>query len=248
MDQVAIITGGSRGIGRATALLAAEAGYKVCINYASNAAAAREVRSLCVDRGAVASIFAADVSDRAAVAALFDHCDQELGSPTLVVNNAGIIGQASMLGDLSAEALRRTFEVNLFGTIYCAQEAVVRMSTDQGGAGGVIVNLSSVAAVTGSPGEYVHYAASKGAVETLTVGLAKEVGPFGIRVNAVRAGTTDTEIHALSGNPDRPTMVAKTAPLRRVAQPEDIAEAVLWLASDKASFASGSILAVTGGL
>jgi NAD(P)-dependent dehydrogenase (short-subunit alcohol dehydrogenase family) len=248
VPKVAIITGASRGIGRATALKAAEQAYDVCINFVQDADAARAVARLCEDRGVRASIFRADISKREEVAALFRHCDEALGSPELLVNNAGIIGQAGLLEDVGETTLRSTFDVNVLGPIYCCQEAVRRMSTDHGGSGGVIINLSSVAAVTGSPGEYVHYAASKAAIETLTIGIAKEVGPQGIRVNAVRAGTTDTEIHARSGNPDRPAMVARTSPLRRVAIPDDIAEAVIWLASERAGFASGAILSISGGL
>jgi len=184
----------------------------------------------------------------AEVAALFVACDNALGQPDLLVNNAGIIGQASRVEGLESEVLRRTFEINVFGAIFCAQQAVQRMSTARGGRGGVIVNLSSIAATLGSPGEYVHYAASKGAIETFTIGLAKEVGREGIRVNAVQAGTTDTEIHVRSGNPDRPSQVARHAPLGRVATPDDIAQAILWLASEQASYATGTILRIGGGL
>ncbi|MGD9783560.1 MAG: SDR family oxidoreductase [Hyphomicrobiaceae bacterium] len=247
-QRVAIVTGASRGIGRATALKAAELGYAVCINYQADADAAQAVGAACERSGVRATTFRADVSRSDEVAALFKHADEVLGPLDLLVNNAGIIGQTSRLEDLSEAALRSTFDVNVFGAIHCAQQAIRRMSRDRGGAGGVIVNLSSIAAVLGSPGEYIHYAASKAAIETLTIGLAKEVGPQGIRVNAVRAGTTDTEIHARAGNPDRPAMVARTAPLRRVATPDDIAEAVMWLASDRAGFASGAILSISGGL
>lgn len=248
MRKVAIITGASRGIGRATAVLAAQRGYDVCINYKEDAEAAAAVQSKCVDCGARATIFGSDVASNEGVAALFDHCDRALGTIDLLVNNAGIIGRASRLEELPSAALCETFAVNVYGTVYCSQQAIRRMSLNHGGVGGVIINLSSIAAVQGSPGEYVHYAASKAAIETLTIGLAKELGPEGIRVNAVRAGTTDTDIHARSGNPDRPHMVARTAPLRRIATPDDIGEAILWLASDHAGFASGAILSVSGGL
>ncbi|MEZ5787070.1 MAG: SDR family oxidoreductase [Xanthobacteraceae bacterium] len=248
MQRVAIITGASRGIGRATAVMAARQGYKVCINYREDADAARSVAAQCAAHKVAATIFRADVSSPQEVAALFMHCDETLGPPYLLVNNAGVIGQASRLEALPEAALRRTYDVNVFGAIHCAQQAIRRMSRARGGTGGVIINLSSIAAVQGSPNEYVHYAASKAAVETLTIGLAKEVGPEGIRVNAVRAGTTDTEIHARSGNPERPRMVAESAPLRRIATPDDIAEAILWLASDRAGFASGAILSISGGL
>ncbi|MFV0367147.1 MAG: SDR family oxidoreductase [Hyphomicrobiaceae bacterium] len=248
MRPVAIITGASRGIGRATAMLAARQGYDVCINYKEDRVSAEVVAADCEKSGARAIVCRADIASRDDVSALFNHCDDVLGRVSLLVNNAGIIGQASRLEDITQNALNETFAVNLFGSVYCAQQAIARMSTNKGGSGGVIINLSSIAAVTGSPNEYVHYAASKAAIETLTIGLAKEVGPEGIRVNAVRAGTTDTEIHARTGNPDRPALVARTAPLRRVATPEDIAHAIMWLGSDQAGFASGAILSISGGL
>ena len=246
--RVALITGGGRGIGAATAVLAARAGYDVGVNYATDAASAAKVVSACRALGVRSVAFAADIASPAEVAALFVACDNALGQPDLLVNNAGIIGQASRVEGLESEVLRRTFEINVFGAIFCAQQAVQRMSTARGGRGGVIVNLSSIAATLGSPGEYVHYAASKGAIETFTIGLAKEVGREGIRVNAVQAGTTDTEIHVRSGNPDRPSQVARHAPLGRVATPDDIAQAILWLASEQASYATGTILRIGGGL
>lgn len=248
MRKVAVITGASRGIGRATARLAAKKGYDVLVNYLSDAEAAAGTVRMCEACGVRAASFAADVADPDAVGRMFEYCADTFGRPDLLVNNAGIIGRAGHLVDLDDAALQRTFAVNVFGTIACCRRAIAVMSTARGGDGGVIVNISSIAAVLGSPGEYVHYAASKSAVEALTTGLAKEVGPEGIRVTAVRAGTTDTEIHARSGNPDRPALVARTAPLRRTARPEDIAEAVLWLASDEAGFITGSVLAVSGGL
>jgi NAD(P)-dependent dehydrogenase (short-subunit alcohol dehydrogenase family) len=247
MTKVALVTGAGRGIVRATALLAARAGYAVCVNYVADEQAAESVRAACEATGQRATRFKADVADRAQVAALFAHCDRALGPPDLLVNNAGIIGRATRVLDLAEETLRETFAVNVFGAIFCAQQAVMRMATDRGGRGGAIVNLSSLAARDGRAGEYVHYAASKGAIETFTIGLAREVGPQGIRVNAVRAGTTDTGIHARSGNPERPQQAAAHVPLRRIAAPDDIAEAVLWLASDKAGFTSGAVLAVAGG-
>ena len=245
---VALITGAGRGIGAATARLAARDGYDVCINYAADAASAEAVAEACRAAGVRAVAVRADVASPADVDRLFRACDEALGPIRLLVNNAGVVGKASTVEGLPPNVLARTFAVNVFGTVYCVQQAIRRMSTAAGGSGGVIVNLSSIAATLGSPGEYVHYAASKGAVETFTIGLAKEVGRLGIRVNAVQAGTTDTEIHAAAGNPDRPAMVARTAPLGRVATPEDIAEAILWLASDKASYATGAILRIGGGL
>ena len=248
MPKIALITGASRGIGAAMAEFAAESGYDVAVNYARDGDAAAEVADRCRSKGRRAVALQADIADPDAVEALFAACGDALGPPDLLVNNAGIIGQASRFVDLTPDALQRTMAVNLFGTIYCAQAAARRMSTASGGRGGVIVNVSSIAAVLGSPGEYVHYAASKGAVETLTVGLGKELGPDGIRVNCIRAGTTDTDIHSRSGNPDRPEMVARVAPLGRVAAPRDIAAAALWLASEDAGYITASILPVAGGL
>ncbi len=248
MSNTAIITGASRGIGAATALLAARTGYDVCIGYVHDCDAANRVAADCREAGAKAIIVQADVADRDQVRQLFAACDDQLGQLSLLVNNAGVIGKASKLVDLDDDILKQTFSVNVFGAIYCSQEAISRMAKSAGGEGGSIVNISSTAATAGSPGEYVHYASSKAAIETLTIGLAKEVGGEGIRVNAVRAGTTNTEIHASSGNPDRPALFAKSAPLGRVAEPEDIAEAVMWLASEKAKFASGAILGITGGV
>ncbi len=244
----ALITGGGRGIGRATAIAAASKGYDVGVNYVGDEAAADTTVAACREQGVKSIALKADVADRDAVAAMFQSFDQAFGRLDLLVNNAGIVGKATTIEALDPEVLETTFAVNVYGSIYCAQEAVRRMSKSRGGVGGVIVNLSSIAATLGSAGEYVHYAASKGAIETLTIGLGKEVAAEGIRVNAVQAGTTDTEIHARSGNPDRPAMVAKTAPLGRVATPEDIAEAILWLASDAASYTTGTSLRVGGGL
>ena len=248
MKKVAIITGGSRGIGAATARLAARSGYDVCIAYASDAAAAEAVAEACRTAGARALAVRADVASADDVAALFAACDDTLGPVSLLVNNAGIVGRASMVAELPDDVLRRTFEVNVYGSFYCARAAIARMARSRSGDGGAIVNISSTAATLGAPGEYVHYAASKAAIDAFTIGLAKEVGPDGIRVNAVQVGTTDTGIHARVGVPDRPAMVARTAPLRRTGKPEDIAEAILWLGSDKASYATGAILRISGGL
>jgi NAD(P)-dependent dehydrogenase (short-subunit alcohol dehydrogenase family) len=246
--RTALITGASRGIGKATALGAARTGYDVCVNYIADRGAGEEVAEACRLLGVNSIAVQADVADRSKVEAMFEAADQSLAPLGLDANNAGIIGKASRVEALDQESLHRTFAVNVYGAIYCAQEAIARMSKTEGGAGGSIVNVSSIAATLGSPGEYVHYAASKGAIETFTVGLAKEVAQLGIRVNAVQAGTTDTEIHARAGNPDRPTMVAKTAPLGRVASPDDIARAILWLASDEADYTTGVSLRVGGGL
>jgi NAD(P)-dependent dehydrogenase (short-subunit alcohol dehydrogenase family) len=248
MRKIAIITGGSRGIGAAAARLAAQAGYGVCIAYVSDTARAEGVVEGCRGFGVDALAVRADVASPADVDRLFEACDAALGPATLLVNNAGVIGRSTTVAELTDEVLRRTFEVNVYGAIYCARAALRRMARGAGGSGGVIVNVSSIAATTGSPGEYVHYAASKAAIDAFTIGLAKEAGSDGVRVNAVQAGTTDTGIHARAGIPERPAMVARNAPLGRVATPEDIAEAILWLASDKAGYASGAILRVGGGL
>ena len=247
-NRTALITGASRGIGRATALRAAGAGYDVGVNYVTDREAAQTVVAACRECGVASAAIQADIANRNSVAKMFEEADYRLGPLGLLVNNAGIIGKASEVKNLDPESLQRTFEVNVYGTIYCAQEAIPRLSTAEGGKGGVIINLSSIASTLGSPGEYVHYAASKGAIDTFTIGLAKEAASLGIRVNAVQAGTTDTEIHARSGNPDRPAMVARTAPLGRVATPDDIARAVIWLASEDASYATGASLRVSGGL
>lgn len=248
MRKVVVITGGSRGIGAATARAAAVAGYDVCLSYVSDQRAANEVVADCEQAGVKSLAVRADVAVQADVQTLFAACDKTLGTPDLLVNNAGIVGKMGPFPDLPADALERTFAVNVFGAMYAAQEAANRMAASKGGKGGVIINVSSMASRLGSPSEYVHYAASKGAIDSFTTGLAKELGPDGIRVNAVRSGTVDTDVHQRDGNPDRPGMVADAAPLRRVGKPEDIANAIIWLASDEAGYASGAILDITGGL
>lgn len=245
---IVLVTGSSKGIGAATAVAFARAGYDVCVNYNNDAEGASETVERCKSEGARAIAAQADIADRDAVAAMFHSCDKLLGPLFCLVNNAGVIGGTSSIADLKPENLAATFGTNVFGMVYCIQEAVKRMATDQGGDGGAIINMSSVAASLGSPGEYVHYAASKGAVETLTIGAGKELGPVGIRVNAVRVGTTATDMHQREGNPNRPDMVARATPLGRIAQPDDIANAALWLASPEAKFVSGTILTVAGGL
>ncbi len=245
---VVLVTGASKGIGASVARLFAKNGHDVCINYLSDEAGAREVAGVCEAAGARTALTRADVARPSDVREMFRECDRMLGPVACVVNNAGVIGGASSLAELSPTALSATFETNLFGTVYCIQEAIKRMSTALGGAGGAIINMSSVAATLGSPHEYVHYAASKGAVETLTIGAGKELAPLGIRVNAIRVGTTDTTIHAASGNPDRPRKIAAITPMGRIANPLDIAEAALWLASEQSRFVTGTCLTVAGGL
>lgn len=247
--KIAIITGGSRGIGAATALLAAKAGYDICLNFVANETAAASVVNACESHGVRAMSVQGDVASESDVKKLFDTCDSRLGRVSFLVNNAGIVGETSRVDTLSALALERIYRVNVFGSFYCAQQAVLRMSTKHSGQGGAIVNLSSIAATIGSAGEYVHYAATKGAIDSFTIGLAREVGREGIRVNAVQAGTADTDVHTLGGgNPDRPAMVAATSALGRVATANEIAEAIIWLGSDKASYATGTILRIGGGL
>lgn len=245
---IALVTGASKGIGAATALAFAKAGYDVCVNYYRDATGAAETATLCEAIGAKAFLICANVADRTAVSEMFGACDRALGPVACLVNNAGIIGGSAPITDVSEQALHGTFATNVFGTVFCLQEAARRMRTDEGGAGGVIVNMSSGAATMGSPGEYVHYAASKGAVETLTIGAAKELGPFGVRVVAIRVGTTNTDLHAREGNAARPASVAAVTPLGRIAEPADISEAAVWLASPKAAFVSGTVLTVAGGL
>jgi NAD(P)-dependent dehydrogenase (short-subunit alcohol dehydrogenase family) len=237
-----LITGGSRGIGAATARLAAEAGYKVAVNYVHNKAAAetlaREISGIAI---------AADVSAEGDVLRMFQELDKKLGRIGVLVNNAGIVDLTARVDEMTAERINRMFAINVTGSFLCAREAVKRMSKRHGGPGGAIVNLSSVAARIGSPAMYVDYAASKAAIDTLTLGLSKEVGPEGIRVNAVRPGVVHTEIHATSGDPQRADRIGASAPLQRAAEPEEIARAILWLASEEASYVSGAILDVSGG-
>jgi NAD(P)-dependent dehydrogenase (short-subunit alcohol dehydrogenase family) len=236
-----IITGGSRGIGAATARLAAARGYKVCINYVQKREAAE---SLAREIGGVA--VAADVSKEPDVLRLFREADR-LGSLSVLVNNAGVVDVAARVDEMSLARLERMFAINITGAFLCAREAVKRMSTKHGGAGGSIVNISSIAARIGAPGQYVDYAAAKAAIDTLTLGLSKEVGPEGIRVNAIRPGVIKTEIHASGGQPGRAERIGATAPLQRAGEPEEIARAILWLASDEASYTSGALLDITGG-
>jgi len=247
MDRVAIITGASRGIGAATALLAASRGYAVCVNFQKNEAAAREVVDAIVRGGGRAIAVGADVSREGDVVRLFETVDWELGTVTALVNNAGILERQMRVDEMDAERIRRVFDTNVVGCFLCAREAVRRMSTNRGGKGGAIVNVSSGAARWGSPDEYVDYAASKGAVDTLTVGLAKEVAGEGIRVNAVRPGLVLTDIHAAGGEPGRVERLKSSVPLGRGGQPDEVATAILWLLSDEASFTTGAILDVAGG-
>ena len=247
MDRVAVITGASRGIGAATAILASRRGYAVCVNYLKNEAAANEVVGAIVGGGGRAIAVGADVSREGDVVRLFETVDWELGPVTALVNNAGILEKQMRVDDMDAERIRRVFDTNVVGAFLCAREAVRRMSTNRGGKGGAIVNVSSGAARWGSPDEYVDYASSKGAVDTMTIGLAKEVAGEGIRVNAVRPGLVITDIHAAGGEPGRVERLKSSVPLGRGGQPGEVAAAILWLLSDEASFTTGAIVDVSGG-
>jgi NAD(P)-dependent dehydrogenase (short-subunit alcohol dehydrogenase family) len=247
MTEVVLITGASRGIGAATARLAARRGYAVCVNYRSNRAAAQQVVDAIEAGGGRAIAVAADVSIEAEVLQLFDVCDRNLGPLTALVNNAGILETQARVEDISAARLHRVFATNVYGSFMCAREAVRRMSLKHGGAGGSIVNVSSAAARLGAAGEYVDYAASKGAIDTLTLGLAKEVADEGIRVNAVRAGYIYTSMHASGGEPGRVDRLKEFVPMKRGGMPEEVANAILWLLSPDASFTTGSFTEVAGG-
>lgn len=247
MDKVMLITGASRGIGAATAQLAARRGYAVCLNYRQRADAAEQLAQRIRQAGGRAITLAADVADEKQVAALFAAIDREFGRLDVLVNNAGMLERQMRLEEMDAARLQRVFATNVQGSFLCAREAIKRMSTAHGGRGGAIINLSSVAARLGAPNEYIDYAAAKAAIDAMTIGLAKEVAAEGIRVNAVRPGVVYTDIHASGGEPDRVERVRASVPMARGGQPEEIAEAVLWLASDQASYTSGALLDVAGG-
>jgi NAD(P)-dependent dehydrogenase (short-subunit alcohol dehydrogenase family) len=247
MDKVMLITGAGRGIGAATALLAAERGYAVCINYLRDAQSAEALQKKIEQAGGRAIAVAGDVSSEPEVLRLFDETDRRLGRITDLVNNAGIVDRGSRVEDMSAARLARMFAINVTGSFLCAREAVKRMSRRHGGNGGAIVNVSSIASRLGARGEYVDYAAAKAAIDTFTVGLAKEVGPDGIRVNAVRPGVIRTDIHRSSGDPARVERIGATAPLGRPGEPEEIARTILWLLSAEASYLTGALVDVTGG-
>lgn len=247
MSKVLLVTGGSRGIGAAVALLAAKQDYAVAINFNGNQAAADAVVTQIRDGGGRAICVQADVSDEAAVLAMFARVDAELGRLTALVNNAGVVDMPSRVDVMSVARLRRMFDINVLGSFICAREAVLRMSTRHGGQGGCIVNLSSAAARIGSPGQYVDYASAKGAIDTFTMGLAKEVATEGVRVNAVRPGIIDTEIHASGGIPDRVAQMSPLVPMQRAGSAHEVAEAVVWLLSDASSYTTGSVVDVTGG-
>ena len=247
MKRVLVVTGASRGIGAATARLAADRGYSVCVGFVRDRAAADEVVASIREAGEEAIAVQADVAIESDVVRLFRECDESLGRATALVNNAGILESQSRVDAMDAGRLQRVLATNVVGSFLCAREAVRRMSTRYGGGGGAIVNVSSLAATLGSPDEYVDYAASKGAIDTFTVGLAREVAGEGIRVNAVRPGFIYTGIHASGGEPGRVDRVKAGVPMKRGGQPDEVARAIVWLLSDEASYSTGAILDVAGG-
>jgi NAD(P)-dependent dehydrogenase (short-subunit alcohol dehydrogenase family) len=246
-DKVVVITGGSRGIGRAAAIAAASRGFRVVVGYASNKAAADEVVAQIEGKNGKAIAVKCDVAHEQDILALFKASD-EFGTLGALVNNAGIVGKSGVrVDEMSAERIQEMMAINVTGSILCAREAVKRMSTKHGGKGGVIVNISSVAARLGAPNTYVDYAASKGAIDSFTIGLGYEVAGEGIRVAGIRPGLIDTEIHAAGGEPDRAHRLAHMVPMKRVGQAEEIANAIVWLMSDEASYVTSTILDVSGG-
>lgn len=247
MSRVMLITGASRGIGAATARLAAAKGYALCLNFHHRADAAQQLLEELKSTGTQAIAVAADVADETQVARLFATIDEQFGRLDVLVNNAGMLERQMRLDEMDAARLIRVFAVNVTGSFLCAREAVKRMSTRHGGKGGSIVNVSSIAAKLGAPNEYIDYAAAKGAIDSMTLGLAKEVAAEGIRVNAVRPGVIRTEIHASGGEPGRVERVKASVPMGRGGEAEEVAEAILWLAGEKASYTSGALLDVSGG-
>ena len=247
MDEVLIITGASRGIGAATARIAGRSGYVVCVNYLKNKAAAKQIVEEINADGGRALAVGADISREEEVVKLFCTVDDKLGKISALVNNAGILETQMRIEDMNAARLNRVFLTNVIGSFLCAREAVKRMSTKNGGKGGAIVNVSSAAARLGSAGEYVDYAASKGAVDTFTRGLAQEVAEEGIRVNAVRPGVIDTDIHSSGGEPGRLERVKASIPMKRGGSAEEVAKAIMWLLSSESSYTTGSLLEVSGG-
>lgn len=247
MDKIALVTGGSRGIGAATALLAARQGWAVAVNYAHNSLAADEVvRTIRADGGRAMAV-QADVADEAQVLRMFAQVDAKFGQLTALVNNAGVVDRTARLDEMDLARWRRMFDINVIGSLLCAREAVRRMSTRHGGAGGSIVNLSSAAARLGAAAQYLDYAASKGAIDSFTIGLAKEVAAEGIRVNAVRPGLIETDIHASGGLPERVQQLAHQVPMQRGGTAEEVAQAIVWLMGDGASYTTMALLDVSGG-
>jgi NAD(P)-dependent dehydrogenase (short-subunit alcohol dehydrogenase family) len=242
-----LITGGGRGIGAATAWLCAQRGWAVAVNYTHGTAAAQAMVARIRGEGGTAMAMQADVADEAQVLAMFATIDRDLPPLRALVNNAGVVDVQARIDEMSVQRLQRMFAINVFGTFVCAREAIKRMSTRHGGAGGTIVNLSSAAARIGAPGQYVDYAAAKGAIDVFTMGLAKEVALEGIRVNAVRPGIIETEIHASGGTPDRAKQMAPMVPMQRAGSAEEVAQAILWLMSEESNYTTGAVIDVTGG-
>ncbi|MCH8183963.1 MAG: SDR family oxidoreductase [Proteobacteria bacterium] len=247
MAQVILVTGGSRGIGAATARLLGRGGHAVGVNYVNDEGKAQEVVGAVEAAGGRAAAVRADVSDEDAVRAMFDTVEQTLGPLDGLVNSAGIVGDKCEVAGIDVAMLRRVFEINVIGAFLCSREAVRRMALSKGGRGGAIVNLSSVAAKLGGPGAAVHYAASKGAIDSFTVGLGREVAKDGIRVNAVRPGLIDTDMNHQPSDPDRLERLGPTVPMGRVGQPEEVAEAIVWLLSEAASYVAGDVVTISGG-
>jgi NAD(P)-dependent dehydrogenase (short-subunit alcohol dehydrogenase family) len=247
LAKTLLVTGGSRGIGAAVSRLAGRAGYRVAVNYTVNADAAQAVVDDIVSAGSEAFAVKADVSSEAAIVAMFEAIEKRFGPLDALVNNAGVVDSKARLDEMSAARMARMFAINVIGSMLCAREAVKRMSTRHGGKGGAIVNVSSAAAKHGSPADYVDYAASKGAIDTFTIGLARELATEGVRVNAVRPGIIDTEIHASGGQPGRAQALRSIIPMQREGQADEVAQAILWLLSDEASYTTGALLDVSGG-
>ncbi len=247
MSRTILITGGSRGIGRATAILAGGLGWRVGVNYVGNAEAAAQTARAVVAAGGQAVVLPGNVSLERDVIAMFDAIEAAFGPVTALVNNAGIVEVRSALADMALERMRRVFDINVLGAYLVAREGARRMPVDRGGKGGAIVNVSSMAATLGSPGQYVDYAGSKGAVDTLTIGLAKELAPSGVRVNGVRPGIIETDIHASGGEPDRAALLGPSAPMGRAGTAGEVAEAIIWLMSEAASYVTGTTINISGG-
>ncbi|WP_163831664.1 SDR family oxidoreductase [Spartinivicinus ruber] len=247
MTKVVIITGASRGIGAATALLAAKQGYAICVNYQKDKASANKIVNTIQATGSKAIAVAADVSKEIDVKHLFKITENDLGPISGLVNNAGVLDQQTKFENMSVERWQRIFNINVIGSMLCAREAIIRMSTQHGGQGGAIVNVSSAASFIGGANEYVDYAASKGAIDSLTIGLAKEVAAEGIRVNAVRPGLINTDIHASGGEPGRVDRLKEAIPIKRGGTTEEVANAIMWLLSDQASYCTGSFIELAGG-
>ena len=246
-NKVVLITGGSRGIGASTAILAAKAGWDVCITYRSRSSEADNVINEIKKCGMKAISIKADIGIEEDIFSLFEKIDSEFGQLDALVNNAGIIAHKSTLVDMSASRVKEVFNINVVGSFLCAREAIKRMSTNRNGRGGVIVNLSSAAARIGSPNEFIDYAASKGAIDTMTLGLSKEVAEEGIRVNAVRPGLIETELHGDAGDINRPEKLKQFIPMKRAGSADEVANAIVWLMSDEASYVNGALLDVAGG-